>query len=160
MVGIVIRFFREANRPNPWIFFLKIENKTYMISYVRVFEFCFQVCQFLKTQLEKNLIKVHMFWEGHKNMTKSPNFFWQNGLLSKFFSKFFDFLKKWAAADKPCPQLQPTLLRRPFCQKKIGDFVIFLWPSQNIWTLTIGSRYVIIFADLWPLKESTIFGLK
>ena len=81
--------------------------------------------------------KVHIFWEGHKNMTKSPNFFWQNGLLSKFFSKFFDFLKKWAAADKPCPQLQPTLLRRPFCQKKFGDFVIFLWPSQNIWTLTI-----------------------
>ena len=69
-------------------------------------------------------------------MTKSPNFFWQNGLLSKFFSNFFDFLKKWAAADKPCPQLQPTLLRRPFCQKKFGDFVIFLWPSQNIWTLS------------------------
>ena len=79
--------------------------------------------------------KVHKFWEGHKNMTKSPNFFWQNGLLSKFFSKFFDFLKKWAAADKPCPQLQPTLLRRPFCQNFFGDFVIFLWPSQNIWTL-------------------------
>ena len=53
--------------------------------------------------------KIHIFWEGHKNMTKSPNFFWQNGLLSKFFSNFFDFLKKWAAADKPCPQLQPFL---------------------------------------------------
>ena len=34
--------------------------------------------------------KVHIFWEGHKNMTKSPNFLWQNGLLSKFFSKIFD----------------------------------------------------------------------
>ena len=21
-------------------------------------------------------LKVHIFWEGHKNMTKSPNFFW------------------------------------------------------------------------------------
>ena len=43
--------------------------------------------------------KVHIFWEGHKNVTKS---------------------------------LKKNLKLRSSNKKKFGDFVIFLWPSQNI----------------------------
>ena len=32
--------------------------------------------------------KVHKFWEGQKNMTKSPNFFWRYQVISIFFWRF------------------------------------------------------------------------
>ena len=88
----------------------------------------------------KKGIKVHIFWEGHKNMTKSPKIFWQNGLLSKVGCNWGHGL--WAAAHffKKSKKFEKNLLRRPSCQKKFGDFVIFLWPSQNIWTLIDPAR--------------------
>ena len=50
-------------------------------------------------------ITVHIFWVGHINITKSPNFFlnWIDNVLIPF---------------------------------KFWNIVIFLWPSQNVWTLT------------------------
>ena len=75
-----------------------------------------------------NFIKVHIFWVGHINMTKYPNFFLN--LLGNLI------------------------------QLKFGDIVIFLWPSQNIWTLTyllieiLSSFYLFQIAD--PASASSI----
>ena len=67
-------------------------------------------------------IKVHIFWEGHKNMTKSPNFFWQNGLLSKVGCNWGHGLSAAAHFFKKSKIFEKNLLRRPFCQKKVWRF--------------------------------------
>ena len=59
-----------------------------------------------ETSFRLNSIKVHIFREGHKNMTKSPNFF-DATKFSRYLIKYLNL-------------------------KKFGDSVKFYWPYQNI----------------------------
>ena len=83
------------------------------------------------------LNKVHMFWEGHKNLTKfyliwiSLNVlvFWKGHKIWKNHPLVLTLLSKcqnkWEIFFKFCGLLSKSI--------QLGDFLIFLWPSQKMY---------------------------
>ena len=71
--------------------------------------------------------KVQLFWKGHKNLKKIPlvlTLLSENNCLVKKGGRFFQIFR---------PSHNVIIL----ATKKFGGSVIFLWPSEKIWTLSI-----------------------
>jgi hypothetical protein len=97
-------------------------------------------------------IKVHIFWESHKNMTKSPNFFWQNYISNiKNFADFVTFVwlsqNIWTLGSSQKLYLGKRFLLLNVCfyngfwnhRFEIGEasnFPVNKWSSSRIMSMT------------------------
>ena len=120
--------------------------------------------------------KVHIFWEGHKNLAKSSPNFWPQNTQSKvrrlFSSYIITISRNYVLYCVNCMSILRNLIQYGFHRIKIhplprwfakgatSRFHNCLWPSQNIWTLYWWCPFKLIFKNIIPVVTFQIGYIK
>ena len=98
-------------------------------------------------------VKVQLYWECHKNFAHLPIFIYIVESNGRWAKEGCNWGHGRMAADKPCPQLQPSL-----------RWAKFLWLPQNISTLinlkipTQSNPVLWFFDEKLEFRQSEVCG--